>query len=42
MEKMKWNAQGKGIFIGHFISPVKGEVEKCLIGFRIYIAILSI
>jgi hypothetical protein len=23
-KEMKWNAQGKGIFVGHFISPVKG------------------
>jgi hypothetical protein len=22
MEEIKWNAQGKGIFIGHFISSV--------------------
>jgi hypothetical protein len=27
--------QGKGIFVGHFISPVKGCVEKCMTGFRI-------
>ena len=33
--EMEWNAQGKGIFVGHFISPVKGCVEKCMIGFRI-------
>jgi hypothetical protein len=32
---MKWNAQGKGIFVGHFISPVEGWVEKCLTGFGI-------
>jgi hypothetical protein len=25
MEEMKWNAQGKGIFIGHLISPVIGR-----------------
>ena len=24
MEEMEWNAQGKGIFVGHFISPVIG------------------
>jgi hypothetical protein len=24
VEDMKWNAQGKGIFVGHFISPVIG------------------
>jgi hypothetical protein len=36
MEKMKWNVQGKGIFIGHFISLIKGEVEKYLTKFRIY------
>jgi hypothetical protein len=24
LEEMKWNAQGKGIFVGHFISPVIG------------------
>jgi hypothetical protein len=24
LEEMEWNAQGKGIFIGHFISPVIG------------------
>ena len=35
MEEMKWNAQVKGIFVGHFISPVKGCVEKCMTGFRI-------
>jgi hypothetical protein len=34
-EEMEWNAQGKGIFVGHFISPVKGCVEKCMTGFRI-------
>ena len=34
-EEMKWNAQGKGIFVGHFISPVKGSVEMCMTGFRI-------
>jgi hypothetical protein len=22
MEEKKWNAQGKDIFVGHFISPV--------------------
>jgi hypothetical protein len=22
LEEMKWNAQGKGILLGHFISPV--------------------
>jgi len=24
MEEMEWNAQGQGIFVGHFISPVIG------------------
>ena len=28
LEEMEWNAQGKGVFVGHFISPVKGCVEK--------------
>jgi hypothetical protein len=32
---MEWNAQGKGIFVGHFISLVKGCVEKCMTKFRI-------
>jgi hypothetical protein len=27
--------QGKGIFVGHFISPIKGCVEKCMTGIRI-------
>jgi hypothetical protein len=22
LEEMEWNTQGKGIFVGHFISPV--------------------
>ena len=35
MEEMEWNAKDKGIFVGHFISPVKSCVEKCMIGFRI-------
>ena len=35
LEEMKWNAQGKGISVGHFISPVKGCVEKCMTRFRI-------
>ena len=35
MEEMEWNAQGKGIFIGYFISSFKGCVEKCMTGFRI-------
>ena len=35
LEEMEWNAQGKGIFVGHFISPVKGCVEKCMTVFRI-------
>ena len=35
LEKMKWNEQGKGIFVGHFISSVKGYVEKCITRFRI-------
>ena len=34
-DEMKWNAQGKGIFVGHFISLVKGCVDKCMTGFRI-------
>ena len=34
-EVMEWNTLGKGIFVGHFISPVKGCVEKCMTGFRI-------
>ena len=33
--EMKWNAQGKGIFVRHFISPVKGCVEKCMTMYRI-------
>jgi hypothetical protein len=24
LKKMEWNAQRKGIFVGHFISPVIG------------------
>jgi hypothetical protein len=35
LKEMKWNAQGKDIILGHFISPVKGYVEKCITGFRI-------
>jgi hypothetical protein len=35
LEDMKWNVQGKGIFVGHFILLVKGCVEKCMTGFRI-------
>ena len=35
LEEMKLNAQGKGIFVGYFISSVKGCVEKCMTGFRI-------
>ena len=35
MKEMKWNAQGKGIFVGHFISLVKDCIEKCMTGFRI-------
>ena len=34
-KEMEWNAQGKGIFAGHFISLVKGCIEKCMTGFRI-------
>ena len=34
-KEMEWNVQGKGIFAGHFISSVKGCVEKCMTGFRI-------
>jgi hypothetical protein len=29
LKEMKWNAQGKGIFVEHFISPVIG-VERSL------------
>ena len=36
LEETEWNAQGKGIIVGHFISPAKGCVEKCMTGFRIY------
>ena len=36
LEEMKWNAQSKSIFVWHFISPVKGCVEKCNTGLRIY------
>ena len=35
MEELEWNAQGKGIFVGHFISLVKGCVEKYMTRFRI-------
>ena len=35
IEGMEWNAQGKGIFVWHFILSVKGCVEKCMTGFRI-------
>jgi hypothetical protein len=35
LEKLEWNAKGKGIFVGHFISPVKGCVVKCMTEFRI-------
>ena len=35
LEEMKWNAQGKGIFVEHFISSVKGCVEKFMTGFSI-------
>ena len=35
LDEMKWNVQGKGIFVGHFISPVKDCVEKCMTRFRI-------
>jgi hypothetical protein len=34
-EEMEWNAQGKCITIGHFISLVKGCIENCMTGFRI-------
>ena len=34
-EEMEWKVQGKGIFVGHFISSVEGCAEKCMIGFRI-------
>jgi hypothetical protein len=33
-EEMEWNAQGKDIFVGHFISPIIC-VEKFMTGFRI-------
>jgi hypothetical protein len=35
LEELKWNMQGKGTFVGHFISPIKGCVEKCMTGIRI-------
>jgi hypothetical protein len=35
LEEIEWNVQGKGIFVGHFISQVKGCVEKFMTGFRI-------
>ena len=35
MEEIEWNAQGKGIFVGYFISSVKGCVEKYITGFMI-------
>jgi hypothetical protein len=35
LEKIEWNAQDKGIFVGHFISPVKDCVEKCMTKFKI-------
>ena len=35
LEVMEWNAQGKGIFIGHFISPGHRSVEKFMTEFRI-------
>jgi hypothetical protein len=35
LEEMKWNMQGKGIFVGHFISSIKDCVEKCMAKFRI-------
>jgi hypothetical protein len=35
LEEMKWNAQGKGIFVRYFISPIKDCVEKYMTGFRI-------
>jgi hypothetical protein len=35
LEELEWNAQGKGIILGHFILSVKGCVEKCMTGFRI-------
>jgi hypothetical protein len=28
LEEMEWNVQGKGIFVGHFISLIYGWVEK--------------
>ena len=34
-KEMEWNAQGKGIFVGYFISPIKGCVEKFMTRFRI-------
>jgi hypothetical protein len=35
LEEMKWNVKGKCIFVGHFISLVKGCVEKCMTRFGI-------
>ena len=35
LEEIESNAQDKSIFVGNFISPVKGCVEKCMTGFRI-------
>jgi hypothetical protein len=34
-KEMEWNAQGKGIILGHFISPVIRRGEKLMTGFRI-------
>jgi hypothetical protein len=28
LEEMEWNAQGKGIFVGQFISPVIGVLRS--------------
>ena len=33
--EMKWKCARQRYNLGHFISPVKGCVEKCMTGFRI-------
>ena len=33
--EMKWKCARQSYNLGHFISPVKGCVEKCMTGFRI-------
>jgi hypothetical protein len=35
MKEMEWNAQGKGIILGHFYFTGHRCVEKLMIGFRI-------